>query len=532
MKTAFTVFWAALLASLAFSQNAVAPATFELASVRVSPPGGFLRARKGPTTVGSRFQVLNGTMIDLISAAYGVDADRIVDGPNWLELGPLRCSGSDGPGEGGCKTSMQNAGRGGAPADTGLVSVRTCHKMTMEDFAQSLRKGITSPYLSPNVPVIDSTGLKGGWDFVFNVPLRIGSANGLPGMLEDQLGLGLEPRKVPVQVLVVDSADRKPADDAPGIAEKLNPGPPAAFEVAEVKPVDPAARTPMMPRLTGSEIMLAGMPMSLLVDVAFSLDPGAGGRIKVYEGIPAGEKDPRIVHPERTRLVTAQNLTMAQFAKRLQGITPGGLIASPVLDASGLTGSSDFTLNFSPASGPRTAAGTAGGGTGSDPGAAAIARAAEAACQGFRNRPLRCKHPRLIEPGDYSRTCHSDLDAARPHAGALTDSSRETLPRGRPHEGEAGKQRGEQVRSEVFGVEPGLLADLREKPRADFLAIMERKRVIGPPGTLEPPVRAFLPGDLPSYPGQGSQQLLRLDRSPAAHATENTLPSGSGISSP
>src|ERR1035437_715388 len=52
---------------------------------------------------------------------------------------------------------------------------------------------------------------------------------------------------------------------------------------------------------------------------------------------------------------------------------------------------------------------------------------------------------------------------------------------------------------------------------------MERKCVIGPPGPRETAMRALLPSDLPSYPRQGSQQSLRLDRSPMAHATEKTL---------
>jgi len=45
--------------------------------------------------------------------------------------------------------------------------------------------------------------------------------------------------------------------------------------------------------------------------------------------------------------VTCQNVSLAQFADKLQGIAPGYL-NSPVVDATGIEGTWDFTLNFSP----------------------------------------------------------------------------------------------------------------------------------------------------------------------------------------
>jgi uncharacterized protein (TIGR03435 family) len=59
-------------------------------------------------------------------------------------------------------------------------------------------------------------------------------------------------------------------------------------------------------------------------------------------------KDPRNSNPALARLVTCQNMTMTQFAEKLQSIAPG-YIHSPVLDATGLEGAWDFTLSFSPA---------------------------------------------------------------------------------------------------------------------------------------------------------------------------------------
>ena len=74
-------------------------------------------------------------------------------------------------------------------------------------------------------------------------------------------------------------------------------------------------------------------------------DPNSHTRFK--EG-PANAKDPRNANPILGRLVSVQNMTMAEFCEQLQQITPRYL-HSAVLDATGLEGSYDFTLSFSPA---------------------------------------------------------------------------------------------------------------------------------------------------------------------------------------
>jgi len=72
------------------------------------------------------------------------------------------------------------------------------------------------------------------------------------------------------------------------------------------------------------------------------------GRMKYKEGPAADGKDPRDKTPILSRLVTCQNMTMAQFAEKLKDIAPG-YIHTPVLDATGLEGGYDFTLSFSAA---------------------------------------------------------------------------------------------------------------------------------------------------------------------------------------
>src|SRR6516225_8473753 len=60
-----------------------APA-FDIADVHTSPrstnpymTGGVLR--------GGRYDIHKATMVDLISTAYGIDGDKVVGGPSWLD---------------------------------------------------------------------------------------------------------------------------------------------------------------------------------------------------------------------------------------------------------------------------------------------------------------------------------------------------------------------------------------------------------------------------------------------------------------
>ena len=89
------------------------------------------------------------------------------------------------------------------------------------------------------------------------------------------------------------------------------------------------------------------------------------------EGPAPDAKDPRNTSPALSRLVTAQNMTMAQFAEDLQRMAPG-YIHNPVVDATGLEGAWDFTLSFTPV-GALTGGGGRGGDAGQPAGAAPMA---------------------------------------------------------------------------------------------------------------------------------------------------------------
>jgi uncharacterized protein (TIGR03435 family) len=70
--------------------------------------------------------------------------------------------------------------------------------------------------------------------------------------------------------------------------------------------------------------------------------------------------------PPGSQVLTCQNITMAQFADRLQNMAPE--LSWPVLDATGIEAGWDFTLTFS-----RNAGMTMGGGRGGDAGLAEAA---------------------------------------------------------------------------------------------------------------------------------------------------------------
>jgi uncharacterized protein (TIGR03435 family) len=87
-------------------------------------------------------------------------------------------------------------------------------------------------------------------------------------------------------------------------------------------------------------------------------DPNS--RTRFTEGPGPDGKDPRIANPAIGRLVTIQNMTMAQICEQLQNMA-GGYIHSPVVDKTGLEGGYDFTLSFSPIQVIRPGGGAGGG---------------------------------------------------------------------------------------------------------------------------------------------------------------------------
>jgi len=408
-------------------------------------------------------------MLDLIRIAYGVDPDKVVGGPSWLEFDRFDISAkappstpaetinlmlqalladrfklvlhkhtrpvpafaltmgkakpklkeAGGSGEGGCQSQPQ--------PDYSAVA---CRNITMEAFAQRLH-GIAADYLRN--PVVDSTGLKGSWDFdlKWNPRSWISQAGGeritIFDAIDKQLGLALEPREIPTPVTVVDRVNEKPTVNPPGVAQAL---PPRAleFEVAEIK-LSPPEEQEIYKLFPSGRLEMRAFPMKDLISQAWDIDwihiderlagapkwidskrfdifattsaapdgPRGTGfmdddlrlmlrallidRFKMsthYEDRPvsayvltaASPKlrkadasnranckeagvvacDPRDINPRRSRLIQCQNITMAQFAQLLQSLDPENFPNNRVTDATGIKGSYDFTVSYSPQS--------------------------------------------------------------------------------------------------------------------------------------------------------------------------------------
>jgi uncharacterized protein (TIGR03435 family) len=470
VRTFTSISLIALLSGLASGQSTDALPAFDLADVhgsaKVANPymrGGLLRA--------GRYEVRTASMVDLIAAAYGVDADKVLGGPQWVATerfdiiakappttppetvklmlqtlladrfklvlhkdtktfqsfalmpgkGKTKMKEASGPGN-GCQGVPQTPAPGEIP-----YSVVACHGITMAAFAPLLRQ--MAPAYATN-PVMDKTGLEGYWDLEIKWTGRgqlvnAGSAGiTLFDAIDKQLGLKLEPQQLPTPVLVVDSVNQKPTDNLPGVTTSLPPPPPAEFEVADIRPSLPGATQGGKGLQPGGLLDLRGFPLKMLIQIAWNINSddliagpkfmetasfdiiakassttsGTGNNMQVdedalrlmfralledrfkmkthmedrpvstyvltavkpklqkadpsnrtecKEGPGADGKDPRIANPVLVRLISCQNMTMAQFAQELPK-RAGGYVQTAILDATGLTGAWDFSVNFSP----------------------------------------------------------------------------------------------------------------------------------------------------------------------------------------
>jgi uncharacterized protein (TIGR03435 family) len=252
------------------------------ASAHVANPvmrGGIIRS--------GIYQIQTATMVDLIGAAYSIDAEKVLGGPSWLELDRfdiyakvppststdtarlmlqsllkdrfklvLHKDSSPLPGfalmvRKGVTPKLKPADGSGS---TGCKSVGafviTCQNMTMAAFADGMRSMPGARPYFDTAAVVDQTGLKGAWDFSFQytpkpalgvAPAAGGEIVTIFDAIENQLGLRLEASSIPTQVLIVDSINRQPTDNPPDVTTILPPPPPSEFEAASLRLSDPNA---------------------------------------------------------------------------------------------------------------------------------------------------------------------------------------------------------------------------------------------------------------------------------------------------
>lgn len=315
----------AVLSSVAFGQTTPGQTTQPKqaleaadihASAKVTNPG-----MHGGAVRGGRYELKDASMLELITTAYGVQADRVQGGPSWLSTDrwDIIAKAPEGATQanvnlmlqslladrfklavhndnlplpayaltvGKGKPKIKEASESGAGAgqsgcqsqnsDDGYLHV-TCRNAAMQSLADTLRLLEISGSLQV-IPVVDSTGLQGAWDFDFKFTSRRQraldeSASGiilLADAVDKQLGLKLEVQKIPLAVLVVDSVNQNASPNPPDTAAKLPPPPPAEFEVAEIRPSTPDE----MPsgNFKNGRLDVRALPLKELIQAAWDIN--------------------------------------------------------------------------------------------------------------------------------------------------------------------------------------------------------------------------------------------------------------------
>jgi bla regulator protein blaR1 len=243
----------------AVSQTDASTAVFDSVAIRKSPDQGarWIVMKDGALT--SRATSLRM----VVAAAYGVQATRVIGGPAWIDT-PLYdiVARSDrfGAGHDGARADYRHMIQALLTSRFGLLA----HRDTQQLSAYALRVDENGPKLkaasaeassdasgnwragfkiTPGVliasavdvnmltgmidrqlgkPVLNKTGLTGRYDFTLTGAL---SAQSLPALLHEQLGLNIEPAVAPTDVIVVDQL-QEPTLDSPEAFAKLGGGVP------------------------------------------------------------------------------------------------------------------------------------------------------------------------------------------------------------------------------------------------------------------------------------------------------------------
>ena len=303
---------AALLAGSVQGQAPITRPAFDIAGIQIStrPQPGM----RGGILRGTRYEIRNATMVDLIRTAYSVQPERISGGPSWLEwnrfdvaaLAPegtppdrlremlkgllaerfklavreyavtttalaLKVKGAhkmrESGGGGGCQGQ-------GAPEPNGVTAVTATCSMTMAQFVQQLPQA-QSAYFPNGQQLIDETGLSGSFEFQIKFTPRqlLGQAGSdgitLQAALE-KIGLTMEPKEIKVPAIVVDTVTAEFTPNSTDVARRLPPQAPQ-FEVAVLKPSPPDATQPRAQLRPTGQVEISAAPLFRIITLAWNL---------------------------------------------------------------------------------------------------------------------------------------------------------------------------------------------------------------------------------------------------------------------
>ena len=321
-KTALVVL---LAVAPVFAQQA--QPKFDAADVHVSPTAKGFGQNFGGVLREGHYVNRDATMLNLISAAYGVAEDNVAGGPGWLSLDlfdvvaklpdsttpatanlmlqsllaerfglvvakgtrPIpryvmtvakdgaKLKSASGTGNPACQPIQQPPAASNTPADQPNIKV-TCRNMTAASIAENLRQ-MANGYFDRDL--VNSTKLEGTYDFELEWTGRgILAAKGPDGIsafdaVEKQLGLKVELKDVPMDAFVVERVTRTPTPNPRGIEAALAFAA-ARFEAADIKPVDPSAPPFVGLLYTGGSQMRAGGTLRQMIAMSLQVSPNVG----------------------------------------------------------------------------------------------------------------------------------------------------------------------------------------------------------------------------------------------------------------
>lgn len=252
-RTIHAVFLTAMLCGGSRGQSAGELPTFEVASIKASqtPPGrGLASLREDINTDPARLTMVNVSLSTVVRWAYKLGVYEI-SGPDWISNARFDITAKAASpvseeqlrlmlqallkdrfkleahrqtkdlsgyalvvGKNG--TKLHPVEGGGEGSMTGAVLMFEGHKMPISRLADIISSALKTP-------VRDMTGLEGFYDFKVDLrPYLLDRQPGdppidLPGIamsaLDAQLGLKLEARKIPMEVLTVDHAEKTPTEN-------------------------------------------------------------------------------------------------------------------------------------------------------------------------------------------------------------------------------------------------------------------------------------------------------------------------------
>ena len=436
----------ALLLSIPALSQVTRPAAFLYVDVHPSAPnaemvGGRFRA-------GSRFQASGYTMLDLISRAYNLPWEHIAGGPAWIgtdrfdliaaipsgvpasaslpmmqavlaerfqlkvhqETRPVPAYALLSGRRPRLKDSTGGESRCQYKRDRSTITL-DCTNMSRKQFARELQDYAQEFF---DRPLSDKTNLTGRYDFSLTWTqrdqMRVRNAEGeLNGItpqtaLEKQLGLKCVLRPEPMKVLVIDSVNRVPTANTPGVVEALNNSTYTHFDVAVVRSHKEEAGFKHDEKET--QVTYLGFILSVFINMAWDTPPQKRLVIgpdwikteqfdiiakpanrtawentqlmlrnliterfhlriheedrpadvyaltvkrtaKLKDAVPNRRSECHIAYGDANLTMTCQNTTMRQLQDRARD-QAWGTLDRPVLDQTGLKGAYDFSITWVP----------------------------------------------------------------------------------------------------------------------------------------------------------------------------------------